>query len=301
MKTIREEPFGNVRLRILEKGDAYVGIVISKGKVSAPIEGEDPDELWAQLRREAGTHAAGYVGYDGAKARFLEHYPAGFSDPEYFESKTRGERNYKLAAAEKLRTTLPLEAAIDAQDAGEAALAVFRATNLVSPFEQTRLQAALRGPNADDFVRGAAAFTMGDIKTGLDRMARALKPDDVAKWPAVTYLPYLWRPDEHMFLKPEVTKEFATRVGHPFAHEYTSELTAETYLSLLDLAREIGEKIADLEPSDNIDIQSFIWVVGKYTYTDTNKFVWEAGDLDFSAGDDPDEDESSEGPEPTQD
>ena len=82
MKTIREEPFGKVRLRLLEKGDAYVGIVISKGKVSAPIEGDDPEELWAQLRRSAGTHEAGYVGYDGAKARFLEHYPAGFSDPE---------------------------------------------------------------------------------------------------------------------------------------------------------------------------------------------------------------------------
>jgi hypothetical protein len=61
---------------------------------------------------------AGYVGYDGAKARFLEHYPAGFSDPEYFESQTRGERNYKLAATEKLRKTLPLETAIDAKNAG---------------------------------------------------------------------------------------------------------------------------------------------------------------------------------------
>jgi hypothetical protein len=51
MKTIREEAFGNVRLRILETGDSYTGIVISNGKVSDPIEGDDPDELWAQLRR----------------------------------------------------------------------------------------------------------------------------------------------------------------------------------------------------------------------------------------------------------
>ena len=58
---------------------------------------------------------------------------------------------------------------------------------------------------------------------------------------------YLWRPDEHMFLKPEVTKEFAARVGHPFAHEYTPELTEATYLNLIDLAKETREKIADLK------------------------------------------------------
>jgi hypothetical protein len=34
MKTIREEAFGNVRLRILETGDSYTGIVISNGKVT---------------------------------------------------------------------------------------------------------------------------------------------------------------------------------------------------------------------------------------------------------------------------
>ncbi len=279
MKTIREEPFGNVRLRILEKGDAYVGIVISKGKISDPIEGDDPDELWAQLRRSAGTHEAGYVGYDGAKARFLEHYPAGFSDPEYFESKTRGERNYKLAAVAKLNAVLPLETASEASGVGEKAAPVFAATNLLSKFEQMRVHEVLRGENADAFVQGAATFAEGGFKIGLSRMTRALAPYHATTWPIATYLPYLWRPDTHMFLKPEVTKEFAERVGHPFAHEYSSNLTEETYVSLLDLAQETREKIAKLEPRDNIDIQSFIWVVGKYT----------------------DKDESSEGPEPTQD
>ena len=260
IRTIREEPFGKVRLRLLRKGDLYHGIVIANGKASQPIEGDDPEELWAELKRRAGAHNPGYVGFDGAKARFLRHFPAGFRDPHYRAM----ERDYKLAAAEKLRTTLPLEAAVEANGAGGAALAVFRATNLLSPFEQTRLQAALRGPNADEFIRAAAAFTMGEIKPGLARMAQALKPDDVAKWTVVTYLPFLWRPEEHMFLKPEVTRDYAERVGHPFAHEYRSELTEATYRSLLDLARETRDEISDLEPVDSIDIQSFIWVVGKY-------------------------------------
>ena len=68
----------------------------------------------------------------------------------------------------------------------------------------------------------------------------------------------------HMFLKPEVTKDFATRVGHRFANEYESALKIEIYDSLLDLARKTENELADLKPRDRIDVQSFIWVVGKY-------------------------------------
>ena len=51
-------------------------------------------------------------------------------------------------------------------------------------------------------------------------MERALKHHESAKWTVVTYLPFLWRPETHMFLKPEVTKDFAARVGHRFASDY---------------------------------------------------------------------------------
>jgi hypothetical protein len=95
-------------------------------------------------------------------------------------------------------------------------------------------------------------------------MARALTAEDVAKWTVVTYLPFLWRPEEHMFLKPEATRDFADRVGHPFAHEYASEIAEATYRGLRNLVRETRDQIADLEPADSIDLQSFIWVVGKY-------------------------------------
>jgi hypothetical protein len=73
---------------------------------------------------------------------------------------------------------------------------------------------------------------------------------DNAKWPVATYLPFLWQPDRHMFLKPTVTKDFATRVGHRFASDYDSTLTINV--------------VQSLKPRDRIDIQSFIWVVGGY-------------------------------------
>ena len=40
----------------------------------------------------------------------------------------------------------------------------------------------------------------------------------------MTHLPFLWRPGTHMFLKPEVTKDFAARVGHRFASDYEPRL-----------------------------------------------------------------------------
>jgi hypothetical protein len=55
-------------------------------------------------------------------------------------------------------------------------------------------------------------------------MERALKPHDSAKWTVATYLPFLWQPEKHMFLKPEVTKDFAARVGHRFATDYKARL-----------------------------------------------------------------------------
>ena len=102
-------------------------------------------------------------------------------------------------------------------------------------------------------------------------MAPALKRHDAAKWTIVTYLPFLWRPEEHMFLKPDVTRKFAGRVGHRFDNDYSSRLDAKVYDSLLDLVRETRAELKSLAPRDNIDIQSFIWTVGEYSAEDEKR------------------------------
>ena len=102
-------------------------------------------------------------------------------------------------------------------------------------------------------------------------MIAVLKPFGIAKWTVLTYLPYLWKPEAHMFLKPEVTREYAERVGHPFQFAYAPEPTPAVYASLLDLAQTTRREVAELEPADMIDVQSFIWTVGKYTAKDVEK------------------------------
>lgn len=256
---IREATAGDATLRLFKVDRGYKGAVIL-GKTMVVVEGTDLDDVWRRMHDEAGKANPKYFGFDGARNRFLHFFPNGFHAADYAER----ERDYKIAAKSKLDSTAPIEDAATGGGFGEAILAVFRATNLLSPFEKTRLQDVLRGQNADPFIQAAASFTLGGGKPTLLDMERALKPHDNVKWTVVTYLPYLWRPEAHMFLKPEVTKDFAARVGHPFASVYEPRLNIAVYDSLLDLAAKAASELADLKPQDRIDVQSFIWVVGGY-------------------------------------
>lgn len=261
LKTIRNEIVGKATLRVVDTGGHYVGLLISDGKQKARVDGEDPDEVWQDLRSQLGRASDAYFGYDGARSRFRHFFPDGFQSQAFEDS----ERQYKLDAKTKLDEKVPLERALTETGHGEAILSVFRATNLLSPFEKTRLQPLLRGPHADRFVQAAARFALGDIGPALRDMQDLLTQDDNAKWTVVTYLPFLWRPEEHMFLKPVVTRDFAERVGHPFALDYDPALKPNVYSSLLDLVKATRQEVHDLEPRDNIDLQSFIWVVGEYS------------------------------------
>lgn len=267
---LREATVGDATLRLFKETGAFKSAVIV-GKTVKVIEGDDADDVWRRMHDEAGRANPKYFGFDGARNRFLGFFPEGFRSKDY----DRRERDYKIDAKSGLDKDAPLDKAASGAGYAKAALDAFQ-TNLLSPFEKMRIRDALRGPAADDFVRAAAQFTLGGGKPALAAMEAALKPHDAAKWTTVTYLPFLWRPEEHMFLKPEATKDFATRVGHRFAHAYEARLDLAVYDSLLDLAARTATELSDLEPRDRIDVQSFIWVVGNYKD--------ESGQADVSAG-----------------
>jgi hypothetical protein len=260
VKTIREIELSDLVLRLVEKDKLFIGLIFSGGAKKAQIDGNNADDVWRRLQDEAGKANPKYFGFGGARNRFLHWFKGGFQSPNYLA----GERDYKVDAKTKLESSVPLDDAATGSGYGKAVLSVFRATNLLSPFEKVRLQDVLRGPNADPFIRAAAQFTLTPSESALLEMEHALKPDESAKWTVATYLPFLWRPDEHMFLKPEATKDFAARVGHRFATDYEARLDIGIYESLLDLAARTAEELSDLKPRDRIDVQSLIWVVGDY-------------------------------------
>lgn len=260
MKTIRSDTIGKVTLRLVDTGKGLVGLLLKNGKQSGRVDGDDPAQLWAELRALVGTTSEAYFGFDGARKRFHQFFPDGFHSGHFATT----EREYKLAAKAKLDAQVPLDHALSGTGLGETVLSVFRATNLLSPFEKTRLQPLLRGPDADEFIQAAARFAHDDIGPALAVMERLLAKHDSAKWTVVTYLPFLWCPEDHMFLKPMVTQDFAERVGHPFAHDYNPALEPAVYASLRDLMAQTKAALSDLHPKDNIDLQSFVYVVGDY-------------------------------------
>lgn len=256
-RTVWTGHLGKIALAIVVKDGRYYGKADGKVVVS---DAATEDEVRRRLADEAGKGSAKYFGFPGARNRFSHFFPNGFGSDCY----RRMERTYKLEAREKLLKAAPLEEAATGSGFGPAILKVFQTTNMFHSVEKAKVGELLRGPDADDFVRAVAALALGEAKSALPRLEVMRAAKKAATWTTVTFLPSLWRPDQHIFLKPEATMDFAERVGHPLYALNEARLDPAVYESLLDLAARTEREIADLKPADRIDVQSFIWVVGDY-------------------------------------
>jgi hypothetical protein len=210
---------------------------------------------------------------------FKEIFPLGFKDPEYLGNKFSGERNYKLWAHQEWVKTLGNGQAEDLLKRGDIdeltrrAMSVLSRVNLLSPFENMAIRDALK-----DYESAKQFFTtlmslLSDKKISKERfeiyvntvcnLPQAKGKSRVATWPVATILPFLAQPDRHMFLKPKKTQAAAKILA--FDLHYNPTPNWVTYESLLRMSEIYREKLKRLAPNDNIDIQSFFWVVsGKY-------------------------------------
>ena len=261
---LRKARLGDLTLRLEMTDSVIIGRALEGKEVRLQEEGQDPDDVWRRLHDAAARLNPLFIGYSSARARFLHFFPDGFPSERYVSN----ERDYKLQAKKVLEACAPLDAVGHLSHFGKGVAPAFATNLLDQKFEVPRVRDLLNGPSGDDFVRLCAAFAQGDRKLALQELDGLLKPHDLAKWVVVTYLPFLWRPEEHMLLKPMVLREFAERVAHRFASDYHSALKIEVYEALLDLARETRIELADMGPRDLIDVQSFIWTVVKYEEKD---------------------------------
>ena len=226
MKTIRETKSGDMTLRLVQTANAFVGLAIKGGEIKAREEGADAEDVWRRVHDAAARLNPLFIGYSSARARFLRFFADGFSGAPYVEM----ERAYNLAAKEMLDKAAPLAGVAGGANLGEAVFAVFNKINLLSPFEKIRVRELMLGSDADAFVRLSAAFADGDRKSALRALKQLLQPHDCAKWTVVTYLPFLWRPeDPHVPQAEDDLRDFAERVGHHFASVYRPDLDIEVY------------------------------------------------------------------------
>ena len=229
------------------------------------IAGNRPRE---SLRLEAAPEAR------RCRRKFLHFFPEGFHDETYLA----WERDYKANAHHEWAQLLSEPIHADLLHRGEYKEIALRAvkiearTNLIFSFEKMALRDAVKSaPGARNFARGLYDFLYGTagaeqrfrqwckVVAGLPR-----RQTRVSTWPIVTVFGFLAQPDQHIFLKPTVTRLAAREYHFPF--HYDSRPEWETYASFLDFAGLVKKDLHDLEPRDMIDVQSFMWVQGSDEY-----------------------------------
>ncbi len=210
------------------------------------------------------------------RKKFLHYFPKGFIDPKY----KAWERGYKEEAHLAFQEKLNLDAYQYLLNNGEyndiavKAIRIETKTNLLFSFEKMALRDAVKSHNsAKTFALGLFNYIYGkeSIKKRFDAFTETLaslprKQTRVLTWPLQTVFGFLANPKEHFFLKPRVTQLAAEKYKYGF--DYKSKPNWETYQSVLGFAELVRKNNRDLKPKDNIDLQSFIWVMGSDEYPD---------------------------------
>jgi hypothetical protein len=210
------------------------------------------------------------------RKKLLFYFKKGFTTPKYYD----WERGYKWEAHVMWLELLNKKEYKRLLDAGEHLEIANRAarieskTNLLFSFEKMALRDAIRSSEgAKAFSEGLYQFVYGAGKLEnrfnnwvkiVARLPR--KQTRVLTWPLVTVFGFIANPDEHIFLKPRVTKIAAEK--YAFHFNYVSIPNWETYSNYLEFAELAGTDLSDLQPKDMIDIQSFLWVLGSDEYPD---------------------------------
>ena len=192
-----------------------------------------------------------------------------FDDPEYREH----ERNYKWeahrqVAAELLSVRGRRLVAEGPPDALANTLNnLIHRTNLLATLEIMALNDAFKDQQAArKFAEAVLKFVDEGSEQAFSGLVEATGSLPVAPgrarvltWPVVTILPFLAKPDCHMFLKPMQTK----RIAEAFSFDllYSAYPKWATYDRLLKLSDQLLKRLRPLGARDLIDVQSFMWVV----------------------------------------
>ena len=233
----------------------------------AIVDGSTQQEVEADIKARLNEQSDEFFGFGGAINLFMKAYPDGFQTPQFIDE----ERTYKRDASNRIRASLTrsfIEEAIESGEFGEFAKGVMsglQATNLVSPYEKARFNDAMKKSDIRKQIAPALRDLLyGDFDQAFVALVGVLREGEALTWPLVTYFPFLFDPLRHMFMKPEVMRLCAYRLG--FDLHYETPPTIQTYRILLEFTDFVRDGISALNPEDNIDIQSFIYVIGAPGY-----------------------------------
>jgi hypothetical protein len=204
---------------------------------------------------------------DSAASWFETTYPGKFEDEKFIDNDLRNKR----AAAEVFQANFGEGRGAALVDAGNHAQiastldSIFRATNILSPFEVKAVHKAfVKADEASTKVLGyTLAFIANPGQPTFKAMAEAVSqlPADGGKvhtWPIVTLLPFLADPKKFIPLKPTNTELIAARMNVNLKYDTTPNW--ETYDAFLRMSNTLLARLAPLGAKDMIDVQQFMMV-----------------------------------------
>lgn len=227
---------------------------------------------------------------DASGKKFLQHFPAGLSDPAFLVQ----ELDYKRAAHRRFTLEF-LPQSTDWIASGNAT-ALARALDLVygdpkAPAHgpETRLNLLyqrIEEPAFFDAVKAGDSHTIQLIQTLLDfldrddetsfhRYLEALRAlptraggAKADTWTAATWMPFIADPSRHIVVKPTIVRAFASMLAYEV--HYRSDVNYKTYRAVASMALALQKVLqrSDMNISgkalDLIDVQSFMWTVERY-------------------------------------
>lgn len=228
-----------------------------------------------------------------AKRTFLRLFDRGIDDPAYLAN----ELAYKRAAHQRfVKLFAPnVDAWIAANDATAIAegIDVVWGRHVPSKERLNLLYHMGEAPAYFDALRSGGELTVryaqaaiDVIKGGgldaLDRLIKALEafptPDggtDIAKWPTLTWLPFIAAPDRFIVVRPTIIQAFAS--AYPRDLRFEPKLDVGTYIRVGIFIDEFRRVLQASEVNlagrklDNMDVQSFMWTVARYTDATANE------------------------------
>lgn len=199
---------------------------------------------------------------------FESQYPGGFKDDEFI----KGERRYKAEAhkaALELLDEGSLTELLAAERYGDVCLRAkntMKRVNVVDWRESQPLWSGLsdHGGREKAFANRLHALLYGQRSEQhrFEAFSSLMEELSVPKWPVCTFWRWIVFPNEEVFVKPESVKAAADAWSYDLG--YSPGPSWAVYRRVRDFCRHVREELAELEPRDFIDVQTFMWLCTWY-------------------------------------
>ena len=200
--------------------------------------------------------------------RFMGNYPDGFEDPKFIKTtRDASMGGHKFCAhllSQDELTRLIEEGCFSA--VCDRARHVESTTNLLTKSERKALHEALELPACQKMFSLALADLLYGMETEEARFKHFIRTLGILRlntWPFATLFSFIRHPLQYAFIKPAAIQNAAKALCWRIS--YKPEPNWKTYDAVLRLYAYIRTNLLEegMMPRDLIDVQSFIWSIGK--------------------------------------